>query len=116
MLNSTRTLLGHAKLARARILARAAHSLGISDHKKLQWVPIGAAQDVLLLQLEAMFWESVECELKEIIRTLRGWQAADLNDVELEDEANVEIYGFDTFIDQVSESSREFSVEYGSYQ
>ncbi|KAG7285969.1 hypothetical protein NEMBOFW57_008265 [Staphylotrichum longicolle] len=112
MLNSTRTLLGHAKLARARILARAAHSLGISDHKKLQWVPIGAAQDVLLVQLKAMFWDSVECELKEIIRTLRGWQAADLNDVELEDEANVEIYGFDTFIDQVSESSREFSVEY----
>ena len=116
MLDSAKTLLGHAKLARARLLARGAHSLRNSDSKKLQWAEIGAAQHVLLPQLEAMFWDSVRCELKEIIRTLRGWQGADLNEVELEDEEKGEIYGFDTFIDQVSESSREFSIEHGSYR
>jgi hypothetical protein len=73
------------------------------------------AQNVLLLQLGAMFWDSVRCELKEIIRTLRGWHGVNLNDVEWKDEGNGEIYGFDIFIDQVSESLREFLVEYGSY-
>ncbi len=109
MSNSAKLLLGH-------VFAKAAHSLRIADGKKLQWAKIGAAQGALLPELEAMFWDSVRCELKEIIRTLRGWQGADLGDVKLEDEESDEIYGFDTFIDQVSESSREFSVEYGSYR
>ncbi len=115
MLNSTKTLLGHAKLARTRALARAVRSLRITDgnRKKLDWAEIGAAQDVLLLELQAMFWDGVQRELKEIIRTLREWRSEELKDIVLEDEKNENIYGFETFIDQVIESSREFSVQYG---
>ncbi len=116
MLNSTKTLLGHAKLARTRALARAVRSLRITDgnKKKLDWAEIGAAQDVLLLELQAMFWDGVQRELKDMIRTLREWRSEELKDVRLEDEKNETIYGFDTFIDQVIESSREFSIQYGS--
>ena len=115
MLNSTKTLLGHAKLARTRALARAVRSLRITDgnRKKLDWAEIGAAQDVLLLELQAMFWDGVQRELKEIIRTLREWRGEELKDIVLEDEKNENIYGFETFIDQVIDSSREFSVQYG---
>ncbi len=116
MLNSTKTFLGHAKLARTRALARAVHSLRITDgnKKKLDWTEIGAAQDALLLELQAMFWDGVQHELKDMIRTLREWRSEELKDVGLEDEKNENIYGFDTFVDQVIESSREFSVQYGS--
>ena len=83
------------------------------NRKKLDWAEIGAAQDVLLLELQAMFWDGVQRELKEIIRTLREWRSEELKDIVLEDEKNENIYGFETFIDQVIESSREFSVQYG---
>ena len=84
------------------------------NKKKLDWTEIGAAQDVLLLELQAMFWDGVQHELKDMIRTLREWRSEELKDVGLEDEKNENIYGFDTFVDQVIESSREFSVQYGS--
>lgn len=82
--------------------------------EKRKWEEIQHAETALTRELQNMFWTGVQRELVEIIRTLRYWRDGDtLKDVELEEEKDYDICGFDTFLDQVSESSREFAVEYG---
>ncbi|KAK3389152.1 hypothetical protein B0H63DRAFT_499379 [Podospora didyma] len=76
-----------------------------STNARPQWEEVPDAASAL----------GIRRELVEVIRTLKAWQHADLRDVELKEEKDgVEICGFDTFLDQVSESSREFAVDYAT--
>lgn len=85
----------------------------ISHGEKKEWKKIGDAAATLMPELQKMYWSGVERELKEVVSTLKAWQQADPDGVLLDDGDDDEIYGFDTFIDQVSESSRAFAVLYG---
>lgn len=106
-LNTLRTYLNASQKKSA---ASSAH---ISSGSKREWNEIPKAQEALLPELQKMFWSGVQRELIHIILTLKAWQHPDFRDVELEDEKDKEIYGFDTFLDQVNESSREFALQYG---
>jgi hypothetical protein len=93
-------------------LTRKSH---ISNGVKLQWELIPNARDVLLSELESMYWNGVKRELKHITLTLKAWEQPELANTVLEDEINNEICGFDTFIDQVNEDSRDFALQYGQF-
>lgn len=60
-----------------------------------------------------MYWNGVKRELAHILLTLRKWQQPEYASTILSDETDNFIHGFDTFIDQVSETSREFAARYG---
>ncbi|KAK0722628.1 hypothetical protein B0T26DRAFT_228208 [Lasiosphaeria miniovina] len=86
-----------------------------STNTRPQWEEVPEAASALVRELEQLYWDGIRRELIEVIRTLKAWQHADLRDVELNEEKDgVEICGFDTFLDQVSESSREFAVDYAT--
>jgi hypothetical protein len=91
----------------------AASSGHISSGSKREWEKIPNAQEALLPELQKMYWNGIRRELIRIILTLKAWQHSDFRDMELKDENDNEIYGFDTFLDQVNESSREFALQYG---
>lgn len=116
--NKLSTLLGSANLNpfQKKSATRGSVSACITRSiEKRKWEEIQNAETALLRELQEMFWAGVRRELVEIIRTLKAWRDDDaLKDVELEEEKDCEICGFDTFIDQVSESSREFAVDYGA--
>ena len=80
-----------------------------------EWELIPNAPSTLLPELKSMYWAGVRRELVQIIRTLKAWREieADEGGGELEEEGGDKICGFDTFLDSVSESSREFAVRYG---
>lgn len=107
---SLTTLRTHLNLLQKKSAASSAH---ISSGSKREWKEIPKAQEALLPELQKMFWNGVRRELIHIILTLKAWSHPDFRDVELEDENDKEIYGFDTFLDQFNESSREFALQYG---
>ena len=79
-----------------------------------EWEEIPNADAVLLDELQGMFWAGVRRELVQVIRTLRAWRDPELGleGVELDGDHDHDISGFDTFLDQVSASSRDFAVQY----
>ena len=89
------------------------HSSNITPAPDIPWQFIGAAQDHLQKELEVMYWEGVKGELEIIIRTLKTWQQPQFDSVVMDDENEVFVHGFDTFIDQVSQESRAFAIRYG---
>jgi hypothetical protein len=107
---SLTTLHTYLNPLRKKSAASGAH---ISSGRKREWKKIPNAQEALLLELQKMYWNGVRRELIHVILTLKAWQHPDFRDVELEDEKDKDIYGFDTFLDQVNESSREFALQYG---
>ena len=116
MPNSLSTLLGQANLLRAgkKGWVKASRS-AITAGERLDWRETGAASDALLLGLRELYWDGVRSELMDIVRAVKEWQGAGLRDVELDDEDDDRVYGFESFIDQVSESSRQFSIDYSAY-
>lgn len=90
----------------------AAASLHISNDTSLEWTSIPNPQQALLQELELLYWNGVRRELMEIVLALKTWQHEDFEKVTLSDEADGEICGFDTFLDQVNESSRDFALQY----
>ena len=60
-----------------------------------------------------MYWNGIKGELENIIRTLRIWQLSEFADVKIEDEADDNIHGFDTFLDQVCQEARAHALRYG---
>jgi soluble cytochrome b562 len=60
-----------------------------------------------------MYWNGVSREMAHILLTLRKWQQPEYASVVLSDETDDFIHGFDTFMDQVSESARDFAARYG---
>ena len=77
-----------------------------------EWRLLGSAEDSLLSQLQSMYWAGVGSELLNIIDTLKDWQQQKLPSSTEQDELDDFIHGFDTFVDQVSESSRDFATKY----
>lgn len=84
-------------------------SSNITDSENRPWIHIGEAKDHLLNELEQLYWIGVEQALESIVITLKAWQSHKLNKITLPDESDNFIHGFDTFIDQVSEESRQFA-------
>ena len=78
----------------------------------LKWTSIPNPQQALLQELQQLYWNGVRRELMDIIFTLKTWQHNGFENVTLSDETDQEIYGFDTFLDQVNESSRDFALQY----
>jgi hypothetical protein len=59
-----------------------------------------------------MYWAGVKQELSVILLTLKEWQREKYATVAVDGESDMSVYGYDTFIDQVSETSREFAERY----
>ena len=85
----------------------------ISRGKKVERKEVANASTALLPKLQEMYWSGVERELRDIILTLKAWEHRYFDSIVLDDEKDAKIYGFDTFIDQVNETSRELAVLYG---
>jgi hypothetical protein len=79
---------------------------------KTAWKEIPHADTELIKQLKHMYWRGVRRELIYVIAALKEWETLYV-DLELPDEGDRTIYGFDTFLDQVNESSRDFALQYG---
>ena len=90
-------------------------SAQVSNGTDLEWTSIPDCQHVLFPELKKLYWNGVRRELIDIIFTLKTWQHEDFAQVALSDETDQEIYGFDTFLDQVNESSRDFALQYGEH-
>ncbi len=91
----------------------ASASAHVGDGTNLKWTSIPNPQQALLQELRQLYWNGVKRELIDIIFTLKTWQHEDFEKVALSDETDQEIIGFDTFLDQVNESSRDFALQYG---
>ena len=75
-----------------------------------EWSP----DELLLPEIEEMYWDGVRRELEIILLTLKQWQEQEGGPVTIPDESEVDfIHGFDTFVDQVCEESRNFARRYG---
>lgn len=59
-----------------------------------------------------MYWAGVKRELGHIILTLQKWQTPEYASTILADEEDDFFHGFDTFVDQVSETARDFAERY----
>ena len=94
---------------RRRVATASAH---VGNDTDLEWTSIPNPQQALLRELKQLYWNGVRRELTDIIFTLKTWQHEDFEKVALSDETDQEIYGFDTFLDQVNESSRDFALQY----
>lgn len=94
---------------------KSAHqSSSAATGSKQKWIPIdGPVQETLLPQLKRMYWAGVKQEMIHILLTLAKWQQPVYSSTVLSDETDTLIHGFDTFMDQVSESARDFAVRYG---
>ncbi|XEV03037.1 hypothetical protein FSHL1_008324 [Fusarium sambucinum] len=69
---------------------------------------IGPAAEHLQHELLQMYWQGVERELPYLLLTFRYWQSSKETSCLLPDEEDHHIHGYDTFIDQVSDISRQF--------
>ncbi|CAG2009015.1 unnamed protein product [Fusarium graminearum] len=69
---------------------------------------IGPAAQHLQHELLEMYWQGVERELPDLLLTYRHWQSGKETSELLPDEQDHHIHGYDTFIDQVSDISRQF--------
>ena len=87
-------------------------SAHVDNGTDLKWTSIPNPQQALLQELQQLYWNGVRRELMDIIFTLKTWQHKDFEKVALSDETDQETYGFDTFLDQVIESSRDFALQY----
>lgn len=78
----------------------------ITHSEDIPWTLIGDAEHHLLSELEQLYWIGVEHELESILLTLKTWEE---HKQTLPEESDNFVHGFDTFIDQVNEESREFA-------
>ncbi|KAK0616944.1 hypothetical protein B0T14DRAFT_605114 [Immersiella caudata] len=81
----------------------------VTDAPDIERIRIGPAANHLRDAMMQMYWAGVRRELPYIIMTLRKWQTRDeFSKTVLSDEEDLYIHGYDTFLDQVSHSSRKF--------
>jgi hypothetical protein len=96
-----------------RVTTSAIQSSNITRAPNLKWEKIdGPVQETLFREMQKMYWEGVRRELLPILLTLRKWQQSEFAETTLVDEKDDFIHGFDTFVDQVSETSRGFADRY----
>ena len=87
-------------------------SSNITDAPRLPRQEIGPAKEHIHRELLEMYWKGVKRELAHMVLTLKKWQQAEYERTLLPDEEDDFIHGFDTFLDQVSHSCREFALCY----
>lgn len=81
--------------------------------KKVQWDDAPESSKMALAKdLQSLYWDGIRRELTQIILTLQEWQKPQHAGVKLEEETNTPVEGFEHFVDQVSESSRDFAWKY----
>lgn len=81
--------------------------------KSGSWTKVGPGSTHLYQQVETLYWTGVEEELENIIRTLRSWQREENSGIQIDDETDEIIHGYDTFLGQVSSGQRAFAKRYG---
>jgi hypothetical protein len=109
-------IIPHLSLIRLSRSSTSSSSSNITNLEERPWTLIGEAKDHLLAELEQLYWIGIERELISVLLTLRTWQSRELSTVTLADESDSFVHGFDTFIDQVSERSREFADQFGKFK
>ncbi len=102
-----------SRLKNIRVAFLPSSHSNITPATEAPWTSLGLGKKVLLRELETLYWEGVRGELENIIRTLNTWQKPEFSDVKVDDEDDIFIHGFDTFLDQVTEESRAFAIRYG---
>ncbi|KAJ4124157.1 hypothetical protein NW768_009511 [Fusarium equiseti] len=85
----------------------------ITSAPDISWTKVGSGKDHLLSELESLYWDGVRTELENIVRTLKVWQQPEYAQVQIQDEDDDHIHGFDTFLDQVSQEARSHAIRYG---
>jgi hypothetical protein len=85
------------------------------DNPDVPWDSLdGPSTDAGLLELLLKaYWHGVRRELRSMIRTLGNWKTH-FPDTILGDETDDFIHGFDNFIDQISQSTRQFADGFGA--
>ncbi|KAF2137416.1 uncharacterized protein K452DRAFT_341203 [Aplosporella prunicola CBS 121167] len=85
----------------------------ISKIKKSSWVQVGFRKESYMKQIESLYWDGVKQELRLILLTLKKLQEPKFCSIyRQEKEQNECLYGFETFVDQVSRKSRAFADTY----
>jgi len=88
----------------------------VTDAPEIERVKIGPAANHLHDAMMQMYWAGVRRELPYIILTLRRWRTRDeFAKTVLPDEEDIYIHGYDTFLDQVSHTSRKFGNRYRKF-
>jgi hypothetical protein len=82
----------------------------VTDAPDIPREDIGLANVHLEREMLKMYWAGVRRELEHILLTLKRWQVKEeFADMVLADETDTHIHGYDTFLDSVSHSSRQFT-------
>ncbi|EGU77626.1 hypothetical protein FOXB_11856 [Fusarium oxysporum f. sp. conglutinans Fo5176] len=84
------------------------NSGGITDAPVIPSTRLGPAADLLENELFRMYWEGVERELPYLLLTFGRWKSRQDTSDFLPEEEDDFIYGYDTFLDSVSDISRQF--------
>ncbi|KAF9774489.1 hypothetical protein IL306_007493 [Fusarium sp. DS 682] len=71
-------------------------------------IRLGPATEHLETELLRLYWQGVERELPYLLLTFRRWQSRPETSDYLPDEEDDHIHGYDTFLDSVSDISRQF--------
>lgn len=87
----------------------------ITPGPDLPWQPVGPGKQHLLVEVEKLYWEGVEREINNIIRTLEVWESDDLFRAASEPKLDVDLGGYEDFIENVSKPAREYAAVYGAY-
>ncbi|KAK4206667.1 hypothetical protein QBC37DRAFT_434622 [Rhypophila decipiens] len=100
-------------LGKASTASSASSGKYVTDAPEVERVKIGPAVHHLYDAMLQMYWAGVRRELPYILLTLRKWRTHhEYSSFVLPDEEDLYIHGFDTFLDQVSHSSRKFKDRY----
>lgn len=83
----------------------------------IAWSFVGHGEQHLVHELETLYWDGIAGELANIVRTLQAWQTTELAGVRISEESGGgQVDGFDTFLDAVSQNSREYAARYGTFE
>ncbi|KAK5988534.1 hypothetical protein PT974_10017 [Cladobotryum mycophilum] len=105
-----RVLLGSKGPIASSPIASSTSGSHVTDAPAIPRKQIGPATIHLKQELVRLYWASVKRELPHILLTLRRWQVkSEYAKTVLDDETDDHIHGYDTFLNQVSHSSRRVS-------
>jgi hypothetical protein len=106
------SLLGPLSASSQQIAAESTSNVSDAAQKAPRDL-VGPAALHLHRKLQEMYWDGVKRELKHIVLTLKKWQLPEYASTLLPDENDHFIHGYDTFLDQVSQSTWKFAQRHG---
>ncbi|RGP77134.1 hypothetical protein FLONG3_4649 [Fusarium longipes] len=95
-------------ISRPSAQASASSSANVPESPPISNRSIGPADQYLENELLKMYWQGVERELPRLLLAFHQWQSGKETSFLLPDEQDNHIHGYDTFLDQVSDISRQF--------